>query len=66
MTSVVQAPHRRGMDPTTLDGLLFLRYTKDMWKAADMECVIRELKAEVDEERLRRRATPSASTSLSL
>ena len=36
----------RCMDPSTLDGLLFLRYKKDLWAVADIAIIMRDFEKE--------------------
>ena len=43
---LIMTAQRRCMDPSTLDGLLFLRYNKDLWAVADIAIIMRDFKKE--------------------
>ena len=48
---LIMTPHRRGMDPSTLEMLLLLRHSKDLWDATTLDEVLREFAAEKLERR---------------
>ena len=43
---LIMTPHRRCMDPSTLEMLLLLRYGKDLWSESTVDEVLRELAAD--------------------
>ena len=43
---LIMTAQRRCMDPSTLDGLLFLRYNKDLWAVADIAIIMRDFRKE--------------------
>lgn len=62
---LIMTPQRRSMDPSTLDGLMFLRYNSDMWKDIDVEYILRDLKAVADAALVARRSAASNSSPFS-
>ena len=62
---LIMTPQRRSMDPSTLDGLMFLRYNSDMWKDIDVEYILRDLKAVADAALAARRSAASNSSPFS-
>ena len=44
---IIMRPSRRGMDPSTLEMLLMLRFNKDMWSEESVQNIIDRKKAEV-------------------
>ena len=48
---LIMTPHRRGIDPSTLEMLLLLRHSKDLWDATTLDEVLREFAAEKLERR---------------
>ena len=43
---LIMTPHRRCMDPSTLEMLILLRYNKDLWNASTLDEVIEAFASE--------------------
>ena len=58
---IIMRPHRRLMDPSTLEMLIMLRFNKDLWDSRDVDDIMKRMERELTAPTIAHNTTTAAS-----